>query len=144
MATTPKTVLALDVGEKRVGVAVASLVARLPRPLITLENNETFLPALKDIVEVEDVGAIVIGFPRGLQGQHTDQTAAVEAFTANLRQHFAMPIRFQDEAVTSKHAEAELNARGKQYERGDIDSLAATYILEDFLADQQNLVELEL
>jgi len=144
MATTPSSILALDVGGKRIGVAVASLIARLPRPLITLENNDTFLPALKDIIEIEDVGAIVVGFPRGLQGQHTDQTAAVESFTAVLREEFAMPIRFQDEAVTSKHAEAELDARGKSYERGDIDSLAATYILEDFMSDQQNLVELEL
>jgi RNase H-fold protein (predicted Holliday junction resolvase) len=40
----------------------------------------------------------------------------------------------QDEAVTSKRAEAELEARGKPYQRGDIDALAATYILEDFLA----------
>lgn len=144
MATTPNSIIALDVGGKRIGVAVASLIARLPRPLITLDNNESFLPALKDIIDVEDVGAIVVGFPRGLQGQHTDQTAAIEAFTAILRQEFAMPIRFQDEAVTSKHAEAELDARGKQYERGDIDSLAATYILEDFLSEQQNLVELEL
>jgi putative Holliday junction resolvase len=144
MAQNPSSILALDVGGKRVGVAIASLVARLPRPLITLENNDTFIPALTDIIEVEDVGAIVVGFPRGLQGQHTGQTAEIEAFTAKLRQLFAMPIRFQDEAVTSKHAEAELQSRGKDYERGDIDSLAATYILEDFLNEKQNLVELEL
>ncbi len=41
----------------------------------------------------------------------------------------------QDEAVTSKHAEAELESRGKPYERGDIDALAATYILQDWLAE---------
>lgn len=144
MAPSPSNILALDVGGKRVGVAIASLIARLPRPLITLENNDTFIPALTDIIEVENVGAIVVGFPRGLQGQHTEQTAIIEAFTAQLRQHFAMPIRFQDEAVTSKHAEAELEGRGKDYDRGDIDSLAATYILEDFLNEKQNLLELEL
>ncbi len=144
MTKAPDAILALDVGGKRIGVAVASLIARLPRPLITLENNETFMTALKDIIEVEGVGAIVVGFPRGLQGQHTAQTKEIETFTQHLREEFAMPIRFQDEAVTSHKAEEELKARGGHYQRGDIDALAATYILEDFLSDQQNLVELEV
>lgn len=144
MSKALDAVLALDVGGKRIGVAVASLIARLPRPLITLENNETFLPALKDIIEVEGIGAIVVGFPRGLQGQHTAQTKEIEDFTHQLREQFAMPICFQDESVTSKKAEAELRARGGRYERGDVDALAATYILEDFLNDPKNLVELEV
>ena len=144
MTKSPDAILALDVGAKRIGVAVASLIARLPRPLITLENNETFMPALTDISEVEGIGAIVVGFPRDLQGQQTAQTKEIEDFTQQLREQFAMPIRFQDESVTSKKAEAELRARGGQYERGDIDALAATYILEDFLRDPKNLVELEV
>lgn len=144
MTKAPDAILALDVGSKRIGVAIASLIARLPRPLITLENNETFETALRDIIEAENIGAIVVGFPRGLQGQHTDQTKAIEDFTQQLRSQFDMPIRFQDEAVTSRQAEEELQARGGRYERGDIDALAATYILEDFLGDQQNLVELEV
>lgn len=142
--TTPNSILALDVGDKRVGVAMASLVARLPRPLTTLENNETFFPALQEIVESENVGAIVVGLPRNLQGEHTAQTKQIERFTKELRQKLSLPIRFQDEALTSKKAEAELDAQGRNYQRGDIDSLAATYILEDFLREQHNLVELEL
>jgi putative holliday junction resolvase len=137
MVTTPKSVLALDVGARRVGVAVASLVAKLPHPVITLENDDTLWPALQTIVEVENVIGLVVGFPRGLQGQHTAQTTAIEAFTQQLRQHFALPIHMQDEALTSKHAETELRARGRPYDKGDIDSLAATYILEDWLAAQK-------
>ena len=135
MPVTPDSVLALDVGARRVGVSVASLAARLPRPLITLERDDTFFPTLQNIVEVEAVSAIVVGFPRGLHGQHTAQTQAIEDFTAELRQHFALPIYYQDEALTSRHAEAELRARGKLYDKGDIDALAATYILEDFLGE---------
>jgi putative holliday junction resolvase len=144
MPTTPKSVLALDVGSKRIGVAVATLEARLARPLITLEQNDTLFPTLQTIAQVEAATAIVVGFPRGMQGQHTKQTQAIEDFTAQLRQHFALPIHYQDEALTSKHAEAELRARGKQYDKGDIDALAATYILEDFLADHRDLERLEL
>ena len=139
MTATPNAILALDVGARRVGVAVASLAARLPRPVITLERDDTFWLALQNIAEVEAVGAIIVGFPRGMQGQHTAQTTAIEDFTAELRQHFALPIIMQDEALTSKHAEEELQARGQPYDKGAIDALAATYILEDFLTEHQQL-----
>ena len=140
MPAAARSILGLDVGTRRIGVSAASLEARLPRPLITLLFDDTFFGALETIVEVEGVELMVVGFPRNLRGHHTAQTEAIESFTAQLRQHFAMPIHFQDEAVTSKHAEAELKARGKPYDKGDIDSLAATYILEDFLAENKELV----
>jgi putative Holliday junction resolvase len=138
MPLTPKSVLSLDVGARRVGVAVATLEARLPRPLITLERDDTLFAALENIAEVEAAIALVVGFPRGMQGQHTKQTAAIEDFAQELREHFALPLHFQDEALTSKHAEAELDGRGRPYDKGDIDALAATYILEDFLREHQN------
>lgn len=129
------SILALDVGAVRVGVAIASLAARLPRPLITLQRDDTLFPALETIVEVEGVTKLIVGFPRGLQGQHTAQTEAIEAFVEELKQHFPLPVQLQDEALTSKHAEDELRMRGKPYEKEDIDSLAATYILEDYLKE---------
>ncbi len=141
MTKIPSSVLALDVGAKRIGVAVASFVARLPHPLITLNaTDENFFAALESIVEVENVTVIVVGFPRGMQGQHTAQTTAIEEFVAELRTHFALPIHFQDEALTSKHARAELEARGKPYDKGDVDALAATYILEDWLIENKEPV----
>lgn len=136
MAPAPSSVLGLDVGAQRIGVAAASLAAGLARPLTTLRNDDGFLPALRKIIETENAELLVVGLPRGLDGQHTDQTRAVETFTDELRQNCDLPVHFQDEAVTSKQAEAELQSRGKPYERGDIDALAATYILEDWLAGQ--------
>lgn len=130
------SVLALDVGGKRVGVAVASLVARLPRPLTVLERGDTFLDDLRDVANTEEAEALVVGLPRGLDGQNTGQTSETEAFVDSLRQNFDLPIYFQDEALTSKQAEEELQARGKPYARGDIDALAATYILQDWLTSQ--------
>ena len=136
MPQTPNpSLLALDVGARRVGVAIASLVARLPRPLITLLRDDTLFPTLHTIVEVEGVTKLIVGFPRGLQGQHTAQTEAIEAFVEELKQQFALPVLLQDEALTSKHAEDELRMRGKPFEKEDIDSLAATYILEDYLKE---------
>jgi putative Holliday junction resolvase len=135
MLTANKSVIGLDVGGKRIGVAVASLDVRLPRPLATLERGADFFNALRDLVKAESAGELVVGLPRGLDGQHTAQTAEAEAFARELGEHFELPIHMQDEALTSKHAEAELEARGKPYRRGDIDSLAAVYILQDWLAE---------
>jgi putative Holliday junction resolvase len=141
MAVTPSSVLALDVGTKRVGVAVASLAARLPRRLITLERDDNFWQQLTELINREEIGAVVIGGPRGLDGQTTAQTAATESFEGELKQRFAeLPIHRQDEALTSKQAETELRARGKAYGRGDIDALAANYILADWLAEQTERV----
>lgn len=129
----PTYILALDVGGQRIGVAIASSLARLPAPLTTLANNDSFLPELLKLIEHERVASLVIGLPRGLDGQETAQTAAVRAFVEGLRPHVTLPIYWQDEAATSVRAEAELSKRGKIYQKGDVDALAATYILEDFL-----------
>jgi putative Holliday junction resolvase len=128
-------ILALDVGGKRVGVAIARQGARLPLVLTTLDRDADIMRALQDIVAEEGVGAIVVGLPRSLSGEVTAQTAATEAFAAELRNALGLPLHWQDEAVTSRQAEAELRARGKPYKKGDIDALSATYILEDYLRD---------
>jgi putative holliday junction resolvase len=134
MQTATKTVLALDVGASRIGVALSSLEARLARPLTTLKTP-TALKDIEDMIEEYHVAVIVVGLPRGLSGQNTAQTQATEDFIDDLKQHISIPIRTQDEAVTSAQAENELKDRGKPYMRGDIDALAATYILEDYLRD---------
>jgi putative Holliday junction resolvase len=90
---------------------------------------------MEKIIKTESAGALVVGLPRGLDGQHTAQTDDSLAFAEKLKQHFSLPVHLQDEAVTSKQAEAELEARGKAYVKDDIDALAATYILEDWLSD---------
>lgn len=139
-ASAQASVLALDVGEQRIGVAKANLIARIAAPLKTLQNSEHIYEEIKQLVAAEQARAVCVGLPRGLNGQHTHQTAAVEAFVRELKNALDIPVYLQDEAVTSRQAEAELQARGKPYAKGDIDALAATYILEDFLREQQELI----
>lgn len=124
--------LALDVGGARIGVAVASSIARIAHPLTTLNYSETVVDEIGQIIKDEGVGILVVGLPRNLSGQETGQTASVQEFAKKL-ESLGLPINFQDEAVTSAKAEAELQARGKPYTKADIDALAATYILDDFL-----------
>lgn len=133
---TPSTILAFDVGERRIGVARASTIARLPSALTTLARREgAVLDDIKRLAQREGASRLVVGLPRGLNGQETAQTAAVQAFGLSLEQAVGLPVIWQDEALTSRKAEAELASRGKPYQKGDIDALSAVYILEDYLRD---------
>ena len=137
MAQTPDNFLALDVGSKRIGVALAGSVAQIPHPLVTLDAESDVYTHLQQIISDELIGYLVVGLPRGLDGQDTDQTAAVRAFVTSL-EPLGIPIHLQDEALTSVKAKAELRERGGNYAKGDVDALAATYILEDYLAGQES------
>ncbi|MGI0133369.1 MAG: Holliday junction resolvase RuvX [Candidatus Micrarchaeaceae archaeon] len=127
-----RTVLALDVGEARVGVALANTVARIAHPSGALPRTERIFDDIAALCEREHVDKILLGLPRGMQGQDTPQTEAVRAFGQELATRLDLPQEWQDEAVTSVQAEAELKQRKRPYTKGDIDALAATYILEDY------------
>jgi putative Holliday junction resolvase len=135
-----KAVLTLDVGERRIGVALADLHSRLPAPLTTLERSESTFDDIHRLIDQHGVAILVVGLPRGLDGQHTSQTVAVEEFKAELERTLSVPVYWQDEALTSRLAEDELKARGRPYKKADIDALSATYILEDFLRDHPEVV----
>lgn len=133
MHTPEGTLLALDVGEQRVGVAEAHSIARIAHPLTTLDHTVAIFDDIAELIAKHDGVVLVVGLPRGMQGQETAQTHYVEAFVADLKRHIKVPIFWQDEALTSQKAEKELDARKKPYNKGDVDALAATYILDDFL-----------
>jgi putative Holliday junction resolvase len=132
------SVIALDVGDRRIGIAVASLAARLAGPLTTLERGDNPIADITALLKKEDAAMLVIGLPRGLDGQETAQTRSAQAFGFELAKITPIPVFWQDEALTSVRAEKELDRRGKPYCKGDIDALAATYILEDFLREHPN------
>lgn len=139
--TQASSVIALDVGEKRIGVAVAHIPALLPRPLTTMANNEQIQHDIVALLSQERAVALVVGLPRNLDGQETAQTRIVKAFGHDLEQHLSIPLYWQDEAVTSRQAKEELEARGKPYIKSDIDALAATYILEDFVREHKDTLQ---
>src|SRR5438552_1693333 len=133
MQPTHSSTLALDVGTVRIGVAIARADTKLAVPLLTLPNDDTFARELQKIIADETVIQLVIGLPRGMEGQDTAQTSYARDFGASLAAKVGLPVHFQDEALTSQKAEQELQTRGKAYTKEDIDALSATYILEDFL-----------
>lgn len=130
------SILGLDIGERRIGMSLANTIARIASPYQTLLNTETVITDIQGIITKESVELVVVGLPRNLSGEDTDQTRYCRDFAAQLSPFVS--VVFQDEALTSRKAEAELKARRKPYQKEDIDSLAATYILEDYLNNQRN------
>jgi putative Holliday junction resolvase len=126
------TLISLDVGEKRIGVAVADLSVRIAVPFQTIEVDGQELEAIAKIVVQEDADTIVVGYPRNQMGESTTQTDYVEQFAKQL-EDLVPTIVFQDESLTSVMAEDQLKAHNKPYTKGDIDAQAAAIILQDYL-----------
>jgi putative holliday junction resolvase len=128
---TNQTILALDVGSKRIGSAIAGTVARLPRPYGDFSNDgpEAVSKALQAVIDAESVDAIVVGVPRNLQGEETAQSEEIRSLVASLE--VTVPFTFVDESLSSVRADA-VTADG-QYPQASRDSLAACFILEEYL-----------
>lgn len=132
MTKIPKIILALDIGERRVGMAMARSDTRLPQPHGAMARSDQWEAELQRYIRQNEVAVLVIGLPRGLDGQDTTQTRSVRRLAEQLKQQ-QLPIYLQDESLTSVKAEEELRSRRVRYNKADVDALAATYILEDFL-----------
>jgi len=124
--------VALDVGEKRIGVAVADSAVRIAIPYVTIPVDGNEIKEIYTILEKEGADTLVIGYPRNQAGEATQQTASVEAFVSQI-EDAAATIVYQDESLTSVMAEQRLESYKKPYERGEIDSMAASIILQDYL-----------
>lgn len=121
--------LALDVGDRRIGLAVGDDAHGLSRPLRTLARRSVAkdLAELERVARNEQIDALVIGLPLTLSGQEGHQAERVRRF-ATAAEKLGLPVRLYDERHTSSEAEL----RGAR----DIDAGAATILLEDFLAQR--------
>ena len=127
-----KSFLALDVGEKRIGVAVGDDGVRIAVPFETIEVDGKELERIARLIIDEKTDTIVVGYPRNQSGEATAQTAYVEEFASQLKD-MGPPVVFQDESLTSVLAEQQLKAHGRPYSKGDIDAQAAALILQDYM-----------
>jgi len=123
--------IGLDIGEKRIGVARANSEVKLATPGKVLTNNETVFSQIQELLVQEQAEAVVVGLPRNSKGEETRQSAYVRDFVAKLE--LAVPVHFQDESLTSVLAEEQLKSGKKPYTKDDIDTTAATLILNDYL-----------
>ena len=133
MNQTNNPLIALDVGEKRIGVAASDGIVQIARPLETVLVDGTELDRIMTIIRDEKAKEVIVGYPRNQSGEPTQQTSFVEAFKQRLEELVEIPVIFQDESLTSVLAEDRLKSYAKPYEKGDVDKLAAALILQDYL-----------
>ena len=133
-------VLGIDYGDSRIGLAMSDPLKIIASPFKTIRNegNEKCLQVFQSLIKDKDVEAIVVGLPIGLKGQETVQTKKVREF-ANLLYTLKLPIRLEDERLSSVSAEKSMIQQNIKtgHNKGLIDQRAAAIILQQFL-DKQN------
>jgi putative Holliday junction resolvase len=127
-----KSFLALDVGEKRIGVAVGDDMVKIAVPMETIEVDGRELERIARLVVDHNIDTVVVGYPRNQSGETTLQTEYVENFARQLVD-IAPKLIFQDESLTSVLAGERLKSYGGTHTKGDVDAQAAAIILHDFL-----------
>jgi putative Holliday junction resolvase len=136
-------IVGLDVGERRIGVAVSDVTRTLARPLGVLRSagldTDAVQVAADEVArlahEEDGVASIVVGLPRRLDGTPTGMTPRVERFARRLEARSALPVILQDERLSSREAESRLALRQKDWRvrKQRLDAAAAAVILQDYL-----------
>jgi putative Holliday junction resolvase len=133
--------MALDVGLRRIGVAVSDPSGTIARPFRTLTVGDAdpidrVLTVIDEVAREEDgLAVVVVGWPRRLDGTSHEFTGRVERFIEALRGRLDVPVVRQDERLTSHEAEARLAERARDWRRRKerLDEVAASVILQDYL-----------
>jgi putative holliday junction resolvase len=145
--TEPVRVLGIDYGARRIGLALSDATATLASPWRLVQRPpsepETVRLLIKEITALtkDDDGleAVVIGWPRRLDGSPNDQTKHVEAFARAIEAEIEIPVVLQDERLSSHEAESRLAARESDWRKRKalLDAAAAAIILQDYLDGRQ-------
>lgn len=140
--TAGTKVLALDVGDARIGLAVGQVGSSFAfgRGALTRVGTKRDVPAVLQTAQHEGASLIVVGLPLRLDGNESPQTARVRVFSAVLKEAAApldMNVLLEDERLTTRIAQREVGSsalpRGRRQEKGLLDEAAAVLILESFL-----------
>jgi putative Holliday junction resolvase len=130
-------VLALDLGEKRIGVAVSDATRTIATALAVIQRTSRAadFAAIGRFLAEQRANLLVVGLPIMLDGTEGEKAAWVRDYAADLGQHVHAPIVFTDEAFTTVQAENSLRARGQKGRkiRQNVDAVAATLILQAYL-----------
>jgi putative Holliday junction resolvase len=136
-AASPGRILGLDVGARRIGVAVSDPLGITAQGLDTLQrkNKRHDLAQLERVIREYDVKEIVVGLPLRMSGAEGIQAEKMHAFAADLRKHFGLPVHLWDERLTSAEANRLLRETDLSIEkRGKaVDRMAAILILQGWM-----------
>jgi len=135
--------MGLDLGTKTIGVAVSDRLLSAATPLLTVRRTKFSkdAKALLDIITNRDIGAVILGLPRNMNGSEGPRCQSTRAFARNLSAHTQLPIGYWDERLSTVAAErALLEADTSRKRRAEvIDHVAAGYILQGALDRARNI-----
>jgi len=129
--------LAIDLGDKRTGLATGDDIVRIVQPITVLETpiGEQLIHDIHSVIKEHGIDCIVMGLPLNMDGSESQRSKLTKSFSEKLQEITMLPIKFQDERLTSAAAEEQLNQSGKTHKQKKKlrDALAAAEILKDFL-----------
>jgi putative Holliday junction resolvase len=135
-------VVGIDLGERRIGVAVSDASGTLARPLRTIARGTSDADAVEQLHAMiaqlaaeDEVGSVVVGLPARLDGSPSPQTLRINALVGLLAARLAVPVFTQDERLSSREAEERLSIGEKDWRKrkAKLDAAAAAVILQDYL-----------
>ena len=130
-------ILALDVGDARIGLAASDLMQIIANPLETYHRrkNDSDFSYIADLAKQKEAELIVCGLPLGMNSRENDQTQKTRAFVEKLSEYTDLPVKFIDERLTTVSAEKVLIEGGVRREnrKNVVDKVAATIILQNYL-----------
>ena len=131
-------VMALDYGERKIGVALSDSLQMIAYPYKTIDRKKTpnYIGEIKNILEDKEVEAIVVGYPISMSGQETKQTKITMDFINELKTKLNIEIFKYDERLSSKEAARYLKNQNIKtgHNKEKIDQISASIILEQFLS----------
>ncbi|MGB9300237.1 MAG: Holliday junction resolvase RuvX [Anaerolineae bacterium] len=129
--------MGLDIGDKRIGVALSDPDKMLARSLRVMRrrSQEADMHLIASLVEEHDVEKIIIGHPLRLNGRAGEQATRIESYAAELRAALGVPVVLWDESCSTQRArEAMIEAgRGRKERKARLDAVAAAVILQDYM-----------
>jgi len=132
-----KRILAIDYGKKRIGLAVTDPLNIFAYPLITLENNNSFMDKFKQIIVEYNVATIILGDPLKENGQNSDLDSQIRKFKKQIEEKFQIDVHMIDERYSSQIAQQRIiqsiKSKKKRRDKSLLDKNAAAVILEDYL-----------
>jgi putative holliday junction resolvase len=138
-------VLGLDVGSRRIGIAVSDGLGITAQGLPTLQrrNKRTDLAALEQVIQQYSIKEIVVGLPLRMSGEEGIQSDKMQVFAEDLRKRFKLPVHLWDERLTSVEANRLLREMELSIEKRAkaVDRMAAILILQGWMEGQSRLDE---
>ncbi len=127
--------LALDLGDRRIGIALSDQTGRVARPLEVMKRTSRAadFAHIGELVAQHGVEALVVGLPRNMDGTEGSQAAWVRDYSAALAEAIGLPLHLWDERLTTEEAAGIMHEQGKHADKKWIDAVAAAVILQSYL-----------